>query len=371
MKFSCDSALLSKALSDVSHALSSKASLPVLSHILLEVTSEKLILSATNLEVSIRTALPVESAEPGAACLPGRLFVDLISSLPKGEVSVSEKNNTVFVKNAKTQAKVNGLNPNEFPKINLEGTKVADLNPREFVGNLQQVVFAAANDESRPILTGILMEGEGEQLTLVGVDGFRLSEKKIKLASPVTALKQVVPAKALLEIGRLVGGEENLEMLISLEENQMVFKTPHFEIGTRLLEGAFPDYQKIIPTTHTTKVEVELSDLREALKTVSVFARDQNSVVKVVINSEKNSLSFSAVAAEMGENETTIDALVESKGEPVIEVAFNARYLSEALGSFSREKIEIRATGALAPGVFVTPGQEDYLHLIMPIRIQS
>lgn len=367
MEFSCDSEILAKALTDVGRALSSRASLPVLSHVLLDATKDRLTLSATNLEISIRTSLPVTVEEEGQACLPGRLLADLVGSFPKGFVAISEKANAVSLKINKTSAKVNGLPPLEFPKINLTGRKLLELPARDLVHHLAVVAFAAATDESRPILTGILVTADEDGLTLVGVDGFRLSEKKVKLAL-TEAFKQVLPAKPLMEISRLIGGEDRLEILLSEEENQMVFKSANFEIGSRLLEGTFPDYQKIIPQEFRTKVEIETSDLRQALKVVSVFARDGASVVKALVSPEKGSLTLSAVAAEIGENESTID--VSGQGEEA-EVAFNARYLAEALGSFESEKLELRLGGPLSPGVFLPVGQEGYLHLIMPIRIQN
>lgn len=367
MKFNCSSETFSKALTDVGRALSSRASLPVLSHVLLDTAKAKLTLSATNLEISIRTSLPVTVEEEGQACLPGRLLADLVGSLPEGSVEISEKANVVSLKIGKTSAKINGLPPSEFPKINLTGRKLLELPAKDFVHDLAMVAFAAASDESRPILTGILMTASETDLALVGVDGFRLSERKVKVAS-AEAFKQVLPAKPLMEISRLLGGEPTVEVLLSEEENQMVFKSANFEIGSRLLEGSFPDYQKIILQEFRTKVEIEVEELRQALKVVSVFARDGGSVVKALVSPEKASLTLSAVAAEIGENESTID--VSGQGEEA-EVAFNARYLAEALASFETEKLELRLGGALAPGVFLPLGQAGYLHLIMPIRIQN
>lgn len=367
MKFSCSSEILSQKLSAVSHAVSSKTSLPVLSHILIEAADNRITLSATNLEISIKTYLPAEVKEEGASCLPGRIFLDLVSSLPKGTVAFSEGNNTVTIKSEKANSKINGIAPTEFPKIAGSGEGILDINPKEFTKDLQGVSFSAASDESRPILTGILMEAFSSQLTLVGVDGFRLSEKKIPLTTSGD-FKEVVPSKALMEVARLLSNEETLSILLSKQENQIIFKSPNIEIYSRLLEGAFPDYKKIIPEGFTTKALVNVEEFRQALKTVSVFARDSSSVVKIVLNPEKSQMSLSASSSEVGENESEVFAKIEGEAA---EVSFNAKYLNDCLANIDGEEVEFKVTGALTPGIFTPSGKTDYLHLIMPVRIQS
>ena len=367
MKFSCSCETLAQKLSAVSHAVSTKASLPVLSHILIEASGDRVTLSATNLEISIKTSLPAEVKEEGSSCLPGRIFLDLVSSLPKGTAELSESNNTVSIKSEKANSKINGIAPSEFPKIEGTGEGVLDINPKEFTKDLQRVSFSAASDESRPILTGILMEASGSELILVGVDGFRLSEKKIPLALSGN-FREVVPAKALMEVARLASGEEKLSILLSKQENQIIFRGGNIEVYSRLLEGSFPDYKKIIPEGFSTKAVINVEEFREALKIVSVFARDSSSVVKIVLTPEKSQMSLSASSSEVGENESVAGALIE--GEPV-EISFNAKYLNDCLSNISGEEIEFKVTGALTPGIFSPVGSSDYLHLIMPVRIQA
>ena len=367
MKFSCSSEVLAQKLSAVSHAISVKASLPVLSHILLEATDGKVTLSATNLEISIKTSLPAEVKEPGSACLPGRIFLDLIASLPRGMVELSESSNTIAVKSEKANSKINGIAPSEFPKIEGSGDGVLDLDPKEFTKDLQRVSFSAASDESRPILTGILMEADSSGLTLVGVDGFRLSEKKLPLNINGN-FKEVVPAKALMEVARLLGGEETLSIFLSKEENQIIFKSPNIEVYSRLLEGSFPDYKKIIPEGCVTRAVVSIEEFKEALKIVSVFARDSSSVVKIVLNPEKSQMTLSATSSEVGENEAVSFAKIE--GKPA-EISFNAKYLNDCLSNISGGDVEFKVTGALTPGIFTPLEQSNYLHLIMPVRIQA
>ena len=367
MKFNCLLETLGPRLAAVSHAVSAKASLPVLSHVLLEVYGKSLKLSATNLELSITTDLPVEVEEEGSACVPGRIFLDLVSNLSHGPVIFSEKNNILTIKAEKASSKINGINPAEFPKISTGGEALLSVDPKKFLKDLQAVVFSAASDESRPILTGILLEAQAGELVLVGVDGFRLSEKRtgVKITGP---LKEVVPGKTLSEAARLLSNEPSLEILLSKEENQILLKSANFEIVCRLLEGAFPEYQKIIPQNFVTRAETNGEELKNALKIVTVFARDEGSVVQVKIDPEKSLLTLSASASEIGENETTVFSKIE--GEK-IEVAFNAKYLNDCLSNLSGEELEIKITGPLTPGVFVPVGKTDYLHLIMPIRVQG
>lgn len=367
MKFNCSSETLAQKLAAVSHAVSAKASLPVLSHILIEAKNNVVTLSATNLEISIKTTLPAEVKEEGAACLPGRVFLDLVSSLPRGTVNFSESNNTVTIKSEKANSKINGIAASEFPKIEGAGESILEIEPKEFTKDLQRVSFSAASDESRPILTGILMEASGNQLTLVGVDGFRLSEKKINL--PLSGnFKEVVPAKALMEVARLAGTEEKLSILLSSKENQIIFRGPNIEVYSRLLEGAFPDYKKIIPEGSTTKAVINVEEFRQALKIVSVFARDVSSVVKITLVPAKSQMCLSASSSEVGENESTAVAAIE--GEPA-EISFNAKYLNDCLSNLPGEEVEFKVTGELTPGIFSPVGSADYLHLIMPVRIQA
>lgn len=367
MKFSCDVQTLSSKLSAVSHAVSSKASLPVLSHILLEARQGKITLSATNLEISIKTTMPAEIKEEGSACIPGRVFLDLVSALTRGKLEVSESNGVVNLKSEKASSKINGINASEFPKIESQAEVIFELSPKEFTKDLTRVSFSAASDESRPILTGILMEAGSEGLTLVGVDGFRLSEKKIAISLDKT-FKEVVPAKALLEVARLLSGEEKLAILYSKEESQIVFRGAQVEVYSRLLEGSFPDYKKIIPEGFVTKAIINLDEFREALKIVSVFARDASSVVKIVLKPEKSQMLLSASASEVGENESEVFAKIEGEAA---EVSFNAKYLNDCLANIDGEEVEFKVTGALTPGIFTPIGKTDYLHLIMPVRVQS
>lgn len=367
MKFSCETQTLAQKLSAVSHAVSSKASLPVLSHILLEAGEGKITLSATNLEISIKTFLPAEIKEPGSTCVPGRILLDLVSSLPHGALEVSENNNMISFKNNKANSKINSINASEFPKIEVQGEPLFEIDPKEFTRDLQRVSFSTAGDESRPILTGILMEANKEGLTLVGVDGFRLSEKKLPLKLE-RGFKEVIPAKALMEVARLLGSEEKLSILYSKEESQIVFKSANVEVYSRLLEGSFPDYKKIIPEGFVTKAQIDLDEFREALKVVSVFARDSSSIVKIILTPEKSQMVLSATASEVGENESEVFAKIEGEAA---EISFNAKYLNDCLANIDGEEVEFKVTGALTPGIFIPVGKTDYLHLIMPVRVQS
>lgn len=367
MKFTCLAENLAQKLSATAHIVSSKTSLPILAHLLLEAEAGQLTLSATNLEISLKTSLPVEVKEAGAVCLPARVFLDLVTNLPHGKIEVWEKGGNVQIKADKADSKINGLAATEFPKISTEGEPVVSLDPKAFIKDVQKVSFSAASDESRPVLTGVLLAASDNYLTMVGVDGFRLSERKIPV-SLQGEFKEVVPAKALNEAARLLVSEETLSLLLSKEENQMVFRTAGFELTSRLLEGSFPDYQKIIPATFSSQARINVAEFKAALSIVSVFARDLGSLVKIALLPDESQMALSAASAEVGENKSLVFAKIE--GEPA-EVAFNARYLNDFLANLGSEEADFKVTGALSPGVFTPVGQEGYLHLIMPIRVQG
>lgn len=370
MNFKCAGENLYDGLSSVSRALSAKGSLPVLSYILLTGEGGTLSLSATNLELSITTGLPADIAGEGSVCAPGRLFTDLISSIGVGQVGISVRENILEVESPNVKARLNGIASGEFPKVGrLEGEGSFSLVPAELSKAIASVVFSAAADESRPVLTGILFEVSEGDLVLVGVDGFRLSEKRLKVSlQNIQPFKVIIPAKSLGEIARLISAEDSLLVYPNLAENQISFKTPRYEISSRLIEGAFPDYKKIIPGSFITKTVVSTEEFRKGVKLASLFARDASNIIKMTLDPGKDWLLLSANTPEVGENETKLPAKTEGE---TLTIAFNNRYLSDILGAVASEEIAFQASGQLSPGLFTSAADEGYIHIIMPVRVQE
>jgi len=370
MKFSCLSENLVWGLSVISKAVSAKGSLPVLSHVLLQTEGGKVKLAATDLETGIVTWVGAKVEEEGAVSVPARLLMDLVANLPPGKIEVRSEDQSLILTAPGADSRLYGLAAEEFPPLpKMEGEQKLSLDPKEFSAAVSQVSFAAATDESRPILTGILLKGSGKRISLVGVDGFRLAEKRLSLAEELAEeISLVVPARTLVEVARLSSRQEApIQVALLPRESQILFGLDGVRITSRLLEGQFPDYEKIIPSSFTTRAQLPTGDFLQAVRLASIFARDSASVVRLQLDAEKP-LVLSANTAEVGEGKTEVEAKVE--GEP-LQIAFNSKYLTDVLSRLQSEEVVFEATGALNPGVIKPVGSSDYLHIIMPVRTTS
>lgn len=362
---------LAAGLAVVAHAVAAKGSLPILSHILLRTENGRLKLSATNLETGIITWVGAKIEEEGALSVPARLLSELISSLPAGKVALEASGQVLLVEAAHARSKINGVAADEFPNLPSPAKEpVLSLSPESLSGAVSQVAFAAAVDEGRPVLTGVLFKVGGSCLTLAGVDGFRLSERKMMLEKAAkNDFSLVIPARTLSEVARLAAGQaEPLLIYLPAEENQIIFKTSDFEVSSRLLEGEFPDYGKIIPKSFVVSATLTAADFAKDVRLASLFARDSAGIVKLKFLPEAGKLCLSANTAEVGENETEIECSLEGES---LEVAFNARYLLDCLSNLKAEKITFQLGGALSPGLVKIADDPNFLHLIMPVRVQA
>lgn len=359
---------LHKGLGKVIRILSSKPQLPILSHVLISVQAEGITLTTTNMETSMQIFLPGKIEEIGAVCVPARLLFDLISSLPKETVSLFTEGETVFVKTLKNKATVPGIVSTEFPPLpEFSASSGVDLPNDTLRMALSDVIFAAGTDESRPLLTGIRVENTPEGTTFVATDGYRLSLKKIageKLSESIL----IIPSRALGEIIK-ISSEEKEQKLIRMSETvdgQLLFTLGDTRIATRRLEGEYPNYRRIIPSTHTTQISMDTQELTQAVKSASIFARDSAGIIRFTITPE--GMSVSANTPQVGENTIDVEAKVEGEGGVL---ALNSRFLLDFLSAFSAKELVLQMTGSLNPAVFLIPGDETYLHIIMPVRVQN
>jgi len=367
MKFSCLSENLAKGLSIVSKAVSSKGSLPILSHVLLKTDDGRVKLAATDLETGVVTWVGAKVEEEGAVTVPARLLSELVANLPPGKIEVASEKQTLVLTAPSADSRLHGLAAEEFPPLpEASGKTIFSLDPTAFPTAVAQVSFAAAADESRPILTGVLVKGSGKNLSLVGVDGFRLAERKLELPEDLAEdLSIIIPSRTLAEVARLASHQENPVRTILLpEENQILFELEGSRITSRLLEGQFPDYEKIIPPSFNTQAKLLTEDFLKAVRLASIFARDSASIVRLNLEPTQP-LRFSATTAEVGEGKTEVEAQIE--GEP-LEIAFNSKYLTDVLSNLRSEEVIFEASGPLNPGVIKPSPATDYLHLIMPVR---
>jgi len=364
---------LAKGVGAVSRVVASKAQLPVLGNILLATDEGKLKLSATNLETGMNLWVGGKVEKAGKITVPARVMGELVSSLPQETVELMTEGDRLKVRCGKFKAVVNGIAAEEFPGVpsmRKEKKKPGRLviEKRVWESSVGQVALAAGVDEARPIFTGIKIELKKGGMRLAATDGYRLSVKTIEGLKGIRKEQEmVVPARALMELTKVLGQEEEggVVMAATDEEKQLILAVDEVEIVTRLLEGDFPDFDKIIPTTTKTTMELETEELQQAVRAAAIFARDSANIVKFRVMGDK--LVISANAPQVGENEVELSG--KKTGEDG-EMAFNSRYLLEMLGVIKGERLSLSMSGALSPGVFREAGDKSWLHIIMPVRVQ-
>ena len=375
MRVSCLQENLAKGLSVVGRAVSSRSTLPVLSNILLQTDGARLKLAATNLELAISCWIGAKVEDEGATTVPARLLTDFVGSLPPDRIDFElvTRTQTLHLKCFRYEANIKGIDATEFPLIPAAQTDgditLAPDTLRQIIG---QVTFAAATDESRPILTGVLVKIEGNQLTMAAADGFRLSVRSAELDKPVvTPMSVIIPARALSELSRISADEENpIQVTVIGQRNQALFHLSNIDLVSQLIEGNFPDYKAIIPKSWTTRTTVDTKALLNAAKIASLFARDAANVARVEsqpgTDLSPGTLTVRATSAEMGDNVSQIDATVE--GQP-LEIAFNVKYLIDVLSVLDAPQVVIENTTASSPGVIKPVGRDDFVHVVMPMHL--
>jgi DNA polymerase-3 subunit beta len=375
MKFSCLQENLAKGLSIVGRAVATRSTLPVLSNILIATDEGRLKLSATNLEVGINCWIGAKVEEDGATTVPARLLTDFINSLPPERIDgqLTTRTQTLNLKCIRYEANIKGIDAQEFPLIlALSEDAGINLEPTMLREIINQVSFAAAIDESRPVLTGVLAEMSGTRLTMAAADGFRLSVRSTELpgeAPPSASV--IIPARALQELARIsVEESEPIRMTIAANRGQVFFQMTNIDLVSQLIEGTFPDHKQIVPTSHATHTVVDAAELLKAVKIASFFARDAANIIRLRIAPGEQGmggrLTIMATSAELGDNVSEMDAAVE--GEP-IEIAFNAKYLMEVLSVINRPQVALQTSNPSSPGVLRPVGDESFVHVIMPMHI--
>ncbi|MFL2745941.1 MAG: DNA polymerase III subunit beta [Dehalococcoidia bacterium] len=376
MRLLCLQENLNKGLSIVSRAVPSRTTLPVTQNVLITTDNGKIKLVTTNLEIAISTWVGAQIEDGGSIAVPAKLLSELVSSLPSEQISISNSNNStgIEINCDKFNSQVNGTNPDDFPPIpTVNADVVATIDSKVFQDAITRVSVAAATDESRPVLTGIKMELDGDNFTLAGADGFRLAVFKGKLLEKISEKYDfILPSRSLQEINRIiVDQDEPITFSVTPSKNQALFKLSNVEIVTQLVQGTFPNYSQLIPESFQTRTEVPVEEFQRAAKTASVFARDGSGILRLHINSPENEnpekLSILSRSEEVGENESEIEAKVEGEDS---KIAFNSKYLTDVLSVIKEEKVVIETTSPSSPGVIKPLGQENYIHVVMPMFVQ-
>jgi DNA polymerase-3 subunit beta len=368
MRFTIARGALLDALGVVTKALSSRTTLPILSGLLVTTTDGAVVLQATDLEISIRDSVPAQIEEKGAAVLPGRLLNDVVRKMPDAAISVettSFDRVTISCRSEKAGVisfELRTLPADDFPRFpEVDPDLSIDIPVQQMGAMVRQVAKAVSRDEARPILTGILLIVDGEEMKMVATDSYRLAIRSSKNASAVAErIEAVVPGKALEEVPKISGSAEMVTMGVS--SNQIVFTAGDTTYVTRRIEGTFPNYQTLVPADGTTTMTVDRAELLEAAQRVSLLAQ-HNAPIRMKI--ADNTLTLSAVTQDVGE--ASEDLMVETSGDP-LEIAFNHVFLLDGINSSDDERLTFVASGPLKPGVFSASDEGSYTYLIMPVR---
>ncbi len=374
MQLKCLQENLSHGLGIVQRGVATRTTLPITQHVLLASDEGRLKLSATNLEIAISTWVGGEINDDGAVTIPARLLIDFVNSLPPQtiEINTNAQGRGIEVKGDRFQSSINGALADEFPPIPSIGEGVTTrMSGAALKEAIHQVALAAAVEDSRPVLTGVNVELEGGQITFAAADGFRLAVRTAKLLDPVgEKLSVIIPARTLNEVERLIEGDDPVDIVITTQRSQAMFRLKNIEVVSQLIQGTFPNYSQLIPQERTTRAVVNLGELQRSARTAAIFAKDGSGIIRLVIDPESGEtgkLTISSRADEVGDNTGDIEADIEG---PEGKIAFNSRFLSDVLGVIGKEKVALEMTTSSSPGVIRPLDDPDYVHVVMPMFVQ-
>ena len=375
MRLSCLQENLNRGLSVVGRAVATRTTLPITNNVLLATEKSRLKLVATNLEMAISHWIGAKVEEEGAITVPARLLTEFIGSLPNEKVDINlSSGKTLELKCARFEARISGVDAKDFPPIpKVDEGVVTKIEVDALRQGINQVVFAAASEESRPVLTGVDAQFEGDLLTLAAADGFRLAVYKLPLANAVSEKTEVIiPARTLGELNRLIGDDEEvIDITVNPNKSQALFHLKNTELVSQLLQGTFPQYSQLIPQGYSARVVVDVAEFLRAARTASIFARDGSGIVRLVVTpggeTTPGKMIVSARSEELGDDVGEIDATVE--GEEA-KIAFNGKYLTEVLSVLREPQVVLETTNPSSPGVIRPVGADNYIHVVMPMFVQ-
>ena len=361
---------LRNGLSTVSKVVSTRNQLPILGNVLITFNSnEGIILSTTNLEISIKTTVKASIEKEGSTTTPLKIFNELIALAKEEKLEIETSGNNLIITSKNNNYTLATANPDEFPQVTKKNKEeFLNLEPKTLSQILSLVSIATTQDETRPLLGGVLVQKNEKGLDFVATDGYRLSVKTTKLKEVNLNQGLILPIRTLLEVDRIAKEKKAEKITVNLcPENKIIeFIIDNTEITSRLIEGEFPKFQKIIPPSFITRIIVDREELLNSVKSASVFARESANIIKISL--KNNTISLSAKAAQVGETHLSLTG--EKTGED-LEIAFNYRFLLELLNALTAERIIFESNGSLSPGIFKSEKDDSFLHVIMPVRIQE
>lgn len=353
---------LNRALNAVARVANMRNPLPVLANVLIKTSNNRLSISATNLDIAITQYVGAKIAEEGSITVPARLMQDFISSLPGGVIELRLEETRLHISTDRYNSVVNGIVADDFPVMPTIANGTSCTIPGAALKKgLQQVIFAASNDESRPVLTGVLLHVTDGVLYMAATDSYRLTEKN--LGNGPKDMTLLIPASAMQDLLRILGdGDE--EVSLTYDEQQVLFKVGDTELVARLLEGKYPDYRKLIPASFTVTATLKRADFLNVTKVSSLFARESAGSVTIEVDEAAQQLSIRSVATQLGENTATAAGKVAGSGN----ITLNSRYLLDALQAVSGDEVTFGFNGKLEPTLLKDVSHPDYAHIIMPLK---
>jgi DNA polymerase-3 subunit beta len=362
MKLKVTQENLAKALNYVARVAQTRGTLPVLANVLLSVENNQLKLAATNLDIAISSLVGAQVQQEGSLTVPAKLLQDLVAGLPSGVIELEQEDMRLKVNAEQYKSVINGVSAEEFPVMPAIEKGVTWSVPAPVLKEgLQQVVFAASNDESRPVLTGVLFQTIEGVLYVATTDSYRLAEKKIVELSQ--DIRLLIPASALHDVLRIINDQSG-DVEITCDEQQVLFRAGDVELVARLIEGNYPDYRKLIPAAFTTTAVLSRTELISIVKVTSLFARESAGSIVLSVDEASESIWIRAVASQLGENNATATVKAVGSGS----ITLNSRYLLEALQAMSGKDVQIGFNGKVEAVLLADPSKEDYRHLIMPLK---
>ncbi len=363
MKLQVTQENLSKAVGSVSRVANTRNTLPILANIVLKTIGTRLAISATNLEIAITQYIGSKVKEEGSITVPARLMQDFVSSLPAGVINLELEDFKLHITTDQYNSVINGISAEEFPVMpTIEGGSTWQIPALQLKKGLQQVLVAASSDEARPVLTGVYLHSHEGLVYLVSTDSYRLAERR--LSKTDQQMKLLIPATAFSDLLRLLPDNDEVVEVVS-DEQQVLFKVGDGELVTRLIDGSYPDYRRLVPKDFANMAKIKRSELTNITKVSSLFARESAGSVTIHLDPKASTVSIRSIASQLGENTATAPANITSEGG---DITLNSRYILDALNVLSAEEVELCFNGKLEACVIREAGSSDYTHVIMPLK---
>lgn len=364
MKVSVTQEKLAKALNLIKDVASSRNELPILNNILLRTDGGRLLVAGTNLEIASTQYIGAKIEKPGSITIPARLVSEFVTNLPSGTVELETKDDHLHITSGKFSSVINGVVADEYPELPTidETTAIQyEIDVEDLKKAIVQTKIAVSSDMTRAVLTGIYWHNYEGSLYLASTDGYRLAEKR--LAKSDSEVSAIIPASTLSEVSKSIGDEKQITILF--DDSQVCFRTGDMEIVSRLIDGKFPDYRQLIPSSSETEIIIKKADFSRVTKIAALFARESGGGITVTASKENSLLSIHSIASELGENTSEASAEISADGQ----VTLNSRYLTEVLNIVDADEITFSFNGKLSPCVIREQVKNpDYTHIIMPLK---